>query len=161
MNRNNNNVHDFDLTHDAGGQLVLVDQHGVEHLGVAPVRGFPISDPDHWISILDAEGRELVSVTDLAALSPQVRQVLEQELARREFVPLVRQILSIPADTEPTQWEVDTDRGPTRFVLNSADDVRRLDLHRALLVDAQGIRSLIEDVRQLDAASRRILERYL
>jgi hypothetical protein len=161
MNRNNDKVRDFDLRHDAEGQLVLVDQRGVEHRGVAPVRGFPISDPDHWISILDAEGRELVSVTDLAALSPPVRQVLEQELARREFVPLVRQILSVPADTEPTQWEVDTDRGPTRFVLNSADDVRRLGLHRALVVDAQGIRYLIEDVRQLDAASRRILERYL
>jgi hypothetical protein len=151
----------FELQHDAEGHLLLIDEHGTRHVPVVPVRGFPISDPDHFISICDAEGRELVAVEDLTELSTEVRQVLEDDLARREFVPLIRRIVSIPADAEPTEWEVETDRGRTRFVLNSNDDVRPLGPHRALVIDSRGIRYLIADRRQLDALSRRVLERYL
>lgn len=152
---------DFDLQHGSWGQLVLVDSQGVSHAAVVPVRSFPISDPDRWISICDAEGRELTVVHDLAALSATMREVLEKDLARREFVPSIRRVLSVPADTEPTEWEVETDRGQTRFWLNSGDDVRRLGPHRALIIDAQGIRYLVDDTRLLDARSRRVLEHYL
>ena len=86
---------------------------------------------------------------------------MERDLARREFVPLIRRILSVPADTEPTQWEVETDRGTTHFMLNTSDDVRRLSADRALVIDSQGVRYLVDDLSQLDATSRRILERYL
>ncbi len=160
-NDQNGEAHNFSLEHDAWGTLVLVDAKGLRHEPVEPVRGFPISDPDRWISICDAQGRELVWVEDIRALSPETRAVLEHDLARREFVPLIRRILSVPADAEPTEWEVETDRGCARFVLNSVDDVRRLGPHRGLVIDAQGIRYLIDDARQLDPLSRRILERYL
>jgi hypothetical protein len=161
MNPENGQPGKFELKHDPAGQLELVDERGLKHEQVVPVRGFPITDPDHFISICDSEGRELLVIEDLAALPPETRQVLEQDLARREFVPIVRRILGVPADTEPTEWEVETDRGPTRFVVNSDDDVRRLGAFRALVIDAQGIRYLIDDTRQLDTASRRILDRYL
>ena len=161
MNNANGKMPDFGLEHDAWGRLVLVDAQGVRHVGVEPVRGFPISDPDRWIAICDSEGRELVSVEDLALLAADVRRVLEEDLARREFVPLVRRILNVPPDAEPTAWEIETDRGNTRFVLNSPEDVRRLGGHRALVIDSQGIRYLIDDIRQLDPASRRILDRYV
>lgn len=151
----------FELQHDPAGQLVLVDANGVRHTGVGPVRSFPISEPDHWISICDSNGRELAVVQDLNTLSPAVRTILEQDLAKREFVPLIRRIVSVPSDSEPTEWEVETDRGRTRFELASADDVRRLGAERALVIDARGIRYLIEDIRSLDALSRRVLERYL
>ena len=63
---------------------------------------------------------------------------------------------------DPSQWRVVTDRGPTAFMIEDADnDVRRLGPNRILLVDTHGIRYLIPDVRQLDGASRRILDRYL
>ena len=154
-------MQEVELQHDAWGRLVLIDAQGQRHEGVEPVRDFPISDPEHWISICDAEGRELVSVKDASTLSPSVREFLERDLARREFVPLIGRIIGVPAETEPTEWEVETDRGRTRFLLNSADDVRRLGPYRALVIDTQGIRYLIEDTRQLDPASRRILDRYL
>ena len=74
---------------------------------------------------------------------------------------MVRRIVRISAPVEPSEWEVETDRGRTRFVLNSEDDVRRLSDHRALIFDAHGIRYLIPDLRALDGTSRRLLERYL
>jgi hypothetical protein len=61
----------------------------------------------------------------------------------------------------PSEWRVETARGATRFLLKSEDDVCPLDDHRALVTDANGIRYLIPDLRQLDATSRRLLERFL
>jgi Domain of unknown function (DUF1854) len=149
------------LHHDAWGRLVLTDAAGREHVGVDPVRAFPISDPHHGISILDAEGRELLWLDHLEELPGPVRRVLEEELARRQFMPVIRRVLRVSAPVEPSEWEVETDRGPTRFLLDSEDDFHRLDEHRALVQDAQGIRYLIPDTRSLDPASRRLLERYL
>ena len=76
-------------------------------------------------------------------------------------MPVIRRILSVPEESEPAQWEVETDRGRTSFLVNTGDDVRRLGPHRALVIDTQGVRYMIDDTNQLDAISRRILERYL
>jgi hypothetical protein len=76
-------------------------------------------------------------------------------------MPQVRRILEVRGAVEPTEWEVETDRGPARFVLNSEDDVRRLGEDRALILDAHGIRYLIPSLSALDGRSRRLLERYL
>lgn len=151
----------FTLERDDWGALVLIDEEGVRHSPIEPVRGFPLSDPDRWVSLCSGSGRELVVVEDLAVLEPKSRRILADELARREFVPLVHRILSLPVDSEPTEWHVETDRGTTTFQLNSVDDVRRLGAHRVLVVDARGIRYLIEDTRLLDPLSQRVLERYL
>jgi hypothetical protein len=153
--------HPFGLHHDAWGQLVLSDADGRQHTGVEVIRAFPLSDPRHRIAICDARGRELVWLDDLDVLPPPLAQQIEEELAKREFVPIIRRVLKVSSPVEPSEWEVETDRGRTSFVLNSEDDVHELDEHRALITDAHGIRYLIADIGQLDATSRRLLERYL
>jgi hypothetical protein len=149
------------LHHDAFGRLVLTDAAGQEHAGVCPLRAFPFTAPRQGVALLDAAGREVSWVPDLDALVEDVKRILEGELARREFVPVIRRVFGVSPRVEPSEWDVDTDRGRTRFVLNSADDVRRLDDRRALVSDAHGVRYLIADLRALDSASRRLLERYL
>lgn len=151
----------FGLLHDPFGRLVLIDADGHRHVGVEPHRAFPISDPGHGISICDADGHEIEWVDNLAELSPQVREVLQEELGRRDFLPVVHRIVRVSGDIEPAEWVVETDRGHTRFVLDNEDNVRRLDDRRAMIVDAHGIRYLIPDLRVLDTASRHIMERYL
>ncbi|MBL0157386.1 MAG: DUF1854 domain-containing protein [Bryobacterales bacterium] len=37
---------------------------------------------------------------------------MEEELAQREFVPVILRIVNTPALTEPSSWRVETDRGP-------------------------------------------------
>lgn len=151
----------FGLQHDAWGRLVLIDAEGTRYTGVEPVRCFPISDPQHWIAIVDTEGRELVCLESLADVPAATRTMLEEELARREFVPVIERIVSISTAADPTEWNVETDRGPTRFLVKSEDDLRRLGPHRLLIIDDHGIRYSVPDYRTLDAASRRTLERYV
>ena len=97
----------------------------------------------------------------MATLPLALRNILETELAQREFLPQIRRILSVSLQTDPCEWEVDTDRGPTTFLLKGEDDVRRLDSQRAMVVDAHGVHYLIPNTNALDRHSRRILERYL
>lgn len=151
----------FGLSHDAWGRLTLIDAAGDRHLGVEPVRAFPFSDPRRWISLVSAEGKELVLIPALDELPAAVGDLLEEEFARRDFLPVISRIVSARLHSEPAEWEVETDRGPTRFVLRSGDDVRRLGPYRALILDTQGVRYLVEDARRLDAASRRVIEHYL
>lgn len=153
---------DFTLDRNAWGQLVLTHADGRRLEGVEVVRAFPISAPGEFVSIADAEGHEVVCIDDLSALPPRLQETIEVELAQREFTPTVVRIESVAADADPSQWRVVTSRGPTTFLMEDSDnDVRRLGPNRILLVDAHGIRYLIPDASRLDAASRRILDRYL
>ena len=151
----------FGLSHDEFGRLVLIDADGRRHVGVEPVRAFPLSDPGRWISLCDAHGRELVCVEALDELHPNVRQVLEEELALHEFVPVIKRIVRVSGEISPTDWDVETDRGMTTFTVDTEDDVRRISANRVLITDSRKLRYQVPDTRSLDAGSRRILERYL
>jgi hypothetical protein len=148
------------LFRDAFARLVMIDAVGQEHVGVEVVRAFPISEPDRWISICDADGHEILSLDDTGQLSPEIRTVLLEELAKREFVPLIRRIVKVWDQTDPQEWHVVTDRGPTSFCVDSDEDIRRLQPRQVLIVDGHGIRYLIPDTLQLDSRSRRILDRF-
>jgi hypothetical protein len=153
---------EFTLERDAWGQLSLVLADGRRLAGVEVARAFPISAPGEYICIYDAEGHEVLCIEDPSTLPPARLETLEEELARREFIPIVVRIEAVSGDSDPSQWRVMTDRGPTTFLIEDGDnDVRRLGPNSILLVDTHGIRYLIPDVRRLEGASRRILDRYL
>ncbi len=153
---------DFSLGRNVWGQIVLVLPDGRRVEGVEIVRAFPISEPGEYVSICDAEGHEVICVEDPSSLPPTLLELLDEELKRREFVPVVVRIDGVSADTDPAQWQILTNRGPTTFLMEDSDhDVRRLGPNRFLLVDTHGIRYLIPDAQRLDSGSRRILDRYL
>jgi hypothetical protein len=154
-------IAEFKLHVDRWGRLVYIDEAGAEYPDVVPVRAYPITDPGQWVVICDAEGRELRCIEDPTTLPAAVRTTLEDELARREFVPQIRRVIQVSSYLEPAEWDVETDRGRTRFVLKTEDDVRRLGPYSALLLDSQGIRYLVPDTRNLDAYGRRAVDRYL
>jgi hypothetical protein len=155
-------IFDFTLQRDVWGQLVLTYTDGRRLQGVEVARAFPISAPEEYVSISDADGHEIMCIEDPSTLPSPVLAVVEEELSLREFVPVVVKLNEVFAETDPSEWQVLTDRGPTTFLMDDSDnDVRRLGPHRILLIDTHGIRYLIPDTRRLDGASRRILDRYL
>jgi hypothetical protein len=100
-------------------------------------------------------------IADLDRVPPPARQLLEEALARRQFLPVIRRIRSVTWGDGPSEWEVETDRGPTRFRVQREEDVHALTGHRALVIDAHGLRYLIPDTRALDGGSRRLLSRFI
>jgi PAS domain-containing protein len=151
----------FTLRVDPWGRLALTDADGREHIGVEVIRAFPISDPNHGVSVCDADGRELYWIEDVAALPDPTREHVVAGLAHREFTPVIERILRVTPGVEPAEWDVQTDRGRTRLRLKSDEDILRLSAHRAIVTDMNGVRYLIPDLRALDPATAKILERYL
>ena len=151
----------FSLVRDQWGQLTFIGADGQKYANVAPVALFPISQPDSWISIRLPDGTELACVEDPCTLPADVWQLLKEDLSRREFVPIIRRIVRVSGNSEPCEWQVETDRGPTRFVLKSEEDVRRIGDHEILILDAHGTRYHIPDLSAVDVKSRRIVEWYV
>jgi hypothetical protein len=151
----------FQLRYDAWGRLVMCTDDGQEHVGVEPTRLFPLSEPDRWIALCDSAGREIVCLPSLDHLSPETQEILLEEISQREFLPHLLEIEKVSSVTEPSEWHVQTDRGPVVFRLDNEDDVHRLGACGAVIIDAHGIRYLVPDIEHLDGHSRRILDRYL
>ncbi|MBN8454252.1 DUF1854 domain-containing protein [Accumulibacter sp.] len=152
---------DYQLRRNSFGRLELTDADGETHDGVVPVRAFPITAADDGLALVDPYGHELAWIDRLDDLPDDLRQLLESELAGREFMPVIERIVSVGSFATPSTWEVDTDRGRTTFVLKGEEDIRRLAAPALLIADSHGIQFLIRDRRALDQHSRRILDRFL
>ncbi|MDQ0080160.1 DUF1854 domain-containing protein [Variovorax boronicumulans] len=155
------NTPSFELERDAFGRLVLTDAQGECHVGVVPVRAFPLSAPGHGISLVGSEGRELVWIDSVDQLPAQARTLLEEELAVRDFAPTLLRLHGVSSFGVPSTWTVSTDRGDTTFVLKAEEDIRRLEGGALLIASAHGVQFRIPDVKTLDRASRKLLERFL
>ena len=152
---------DFTLERNPFGRLVLTLADGTRHDGVTPVRAFPVAAPLEGLSLVATDGHEAAWVPRLDALPPATRTLIEQELATREFVPQVQRLVSVSSFSTPSTWQIETDRGPTQFVLKGEEDIRRLTPPALLIADSNGIQFLIRDRQALDAHSRKILDRFL
>ena len=151
----------WQLERNPFGRLVLTDGSGEAHVGVVPVRAFPIGAPDEGLSLLGSDGHELVWVDRLSALPTELRRLLEEELAQREFTPIIQRIEAVSTFSTPSTWQVATDRGATSFVLRSEDDIRRLEGQALLIQASHGVSFAVRDRMALDAHSRRLLDRFL
>jgi hypothetical protein len=144
------------------GKLVLTTAQGERFAGVLPVRAFPILAPEEGISLVSTDGHEVAWVERLSDLPASYQSLLEEELAHREFMPVLARILDVSSFSTPCTWTVETDRGRTAFVLRGDEDIRRIGTGHSLLVaDAHGIHYLVPDQKALDAHSKRILDRFL
>jgi hypothetical protein len=151
----------FQLQRNSFGRLVLITANGESHIGVEPSRAFPISSPKEYISILSSDGHELAWISNLDELPPETRQLIEEALEAREFMPEIKRVHSVSGYATPCTWQIETDRGSTSLILNSEEDIRRLTAPALLIVDSRGIQFLIRNRNSLDDTSRRILDRFL
>ena len=151
---------DFTLTRNAFGALVFV-RGNERHEGVVPVRAFPIAAPEEGIGLVSTEGHELLWIEQLNDLPAELRALVSEELASREFMPIILRLLSVSTFATPSTWQVETDRGETSFILRGEEGIRRLAQGALLISDSHGIQFLIPDLAALDRNSRRFLDRFL
>lgn len=152
---------DFQLFRDAFGRLVFTSAEGERHEGVVPVRAFPIGAPDDGLALVNPDGQELAWIPSLATLDGDMRCLVEEELASREFLPQIQRIVHVSSFATPSTWDVETDRGTAQFVLKGEEDIRRIAHTTLLIADSHGIQFLIKDMTALDRHSRKLLDRFL
>ena len=152
----------FQLARNPHGRLVLTLPDGTAHEGVTPVRAFPIAAPGEGLSLVGSDGHELLWIPHVDQVAGPARQLIDEELAVREFVPTIEKIVAVSSFSTPSTWQVETDRGPASLVLKAEEDIRRLRGRTTLLIAAaSGVSYRVPDSTQLDKASRKLLERFL
>ena len=137
-----------------GGVLRMTLEGDRSYLRVMLVRSFPLSDPDRYWGLLDGAGKEIGVITEPSKLSPESRAAANEELEKRYFIPLIQRVVRTKEDYGSIVWTVETDKGDRVFtVRNMKDNIVELGGPRLLLVDVDGNRYEIPDMRQLDPKS--------
>ena len=148
------------LHRDSLGRLVFVDENGVSHIGVHPVRAFPITAPTAGIGIMNQSGKEVHWYPNASLIPKAELSLIEEELAAREFMPVIEKITRVSTYATPSIWDIETDRGPTRIRLKGEEDIRRIAGNTLLIADSNGLQFLIKDSTQLDKISKKFLDRF-
>ena len=127
-----------------------------------PRRLFPLSGPDEFISLLDADGKEQMIVRKISALDGESAKSLEAALGSYYRIPKIDSITECLDKNGILKFSVTTDYGPCSFsVKNRHADIKLLYGKRVLMKDGNDNRYEIPDVAALDKKSRHIMAGYL
>lgn len=153
------------FSRDEGGMRVEYKDQVHEH--VRAYRCFPISRPQEfialWIGDSTLEHHEIGMIRRLKEVAPSSRLAVEHELAKRYFIHYIREIRSIKEDLAFLLWDVITDRGEMTFYTHrwERDTVSEGGANGRIILDLDNNRFEIEDMDQLDAASRATFLKYI
>ena len=148
------------LKRDTLGRLVFEDAQGNIHVGVYPVRAFPITALNDGIGIMNQSGKEVFWYPDASNIPATEMKLIQEELEAREFMPVIQKITKVSTFATPSIWDIETDRGPTRIRLKGEEDIRRIAGNTLLIADSNGLQFLIKDATQLDKVSKKLLDRF-
>ena len=125
-------------------------------------RQFPFELLWEFISVLDDDQNEIGIVRNVSLFEGDARAMLENELEKRYYSPIVRRISSMKERYGFSYWKVETDEGEMSFTLHDTfKSIIRVGANRVLLMDVNGNRFEIPDVRELDRKSYKKIELYL
>jgi hypothetical protein len=147
------------LEKDRPGWLLLtVTGEEKQEYRVKPIRTFPLTDPEHYISLLDDDENEIGVIEDPLKLEPESQSVLAGILEHTYFLPLVQKINKITEEFGVYRWEVETNKGDRTFEVRGRDDVRFVAGGHVLVRDIDGNRYHINGINRLDPESRALLD---
>ncbi len=130
-------------------------------LRVVPMRAFPISMRDRYISLRDMDGNELGMIRDMHELDKKSRKLLEQEIRRRYFMPEIRRIITLREKFGIVEWEVETDRGVKKFFTRTLHHCMKETDTGFIITDMEENRYEIRDFSSFDPQSAAILTRKI
>ena len=141
----------------------LTMKNGTVYEDLEPKRLFPFSKPNMYITLLDAEEKELGFVRDLEELDDASRAALEECFSEYYLIPKITRLLTCEDKFGTVTWEVETDRGYIKFqIKNRQHNIKPLHgTKRVMVRDSNDNRYEIVDHTKLDAHSRHILFSYL
>lgn len=152
---------DYELSRGPTGSLRLTLGSERSVLRVRARRCFPLSALDRFISLRDGTDQEIGIVPDLAELSVQDREWIEEELSLRYHSPRVVRIRGVRHRWGGVEWQLETDSGPRRVITKRVHDaISEIGGGRFILSDVDGNRYDL-CLSELDDASRAVLDRMM
>jgi len=145
---------------DATIRLTVNDERSWYNVRIS--RAFPFSDPEAYIGLRDGNDAEIGLIEDMKALDPASRALLDIELERRYFTPKVEAVTVADEVHGLVTFRVKTDRGDRTIVIrNLRDSSFQLGPNRLMLVDIDGNRYELPDVRSLGPVAYTVLAKVI
>lgn len=144
------------------GDFLGLEYEGADRKRVSLHRALPIQSPGEYISVLDAEGKEIGIIRSLSGFEGGQAELLDRELDMRYYHPSVHRISSSKEKMGYVYFDLETSAGKKSVAVKDVSkSIRQLDGKRILLLDVDGNRYMIEDMAALDRASMKCIETYL
>ena len=127
-----------------------------------PRRLFPLSGPDEFISLLDADGKEQMIVRKLSQLDDDSAEAIKASLADYYRIPKIEAITDCVDKNGALKFTVVTNYGTCTFsVKNRHADIKLLYGRRVLMKDGNDNRYEIPDINEIDSKSRHIMAGFI
>lgn len=128
---------------------------------------FPVSHPDDYIALIqagheDRNEQEIGVIRRLADFPEPQAELIRQALRRRYFVHVITGIRRIRWEYGLISFDVDTDKGPTGFLMHwQGDKAVDYDHNGKILLDVYDNRYLIPDLDTLSPRERTEFKRFI
>lgn len=132
------------------------------YIDVRLARALPLSDPNTYLGVRDADDKDIGIIREWCLLDPESLRVAEAALARSYFLPRVLTVNKVTDEYGIVLWDVNTDRGQRRYVVrNIRDNSVSLSASRVLMTDVEGDRFEFPDIYAVGAPALEILLKVL
>lgn len=150
------------FTRSEVGTVRLIIRNEVCHLRVIVRRLMPLSNPDLYISLAADEDTEIGILVNPSDLTPESQKILNEELNKRYFTPIIKKVYRVKEQFGIHEWEVETERGRVTFQVRGLNqNIKQTLPARLFVTDVRGNRYDIPDYRELDAKSFHQIQRHL
>ncbi len=140
----------------------LYIEHAEKEQRAFLTRQFPFEAEWEYISVLDEEQQEIGIIRALSIFSEDTRGLLETELRRRYYAPIILSIQQVKERYGFSNWRVMTPEGEMNFTLHDTyRSIIKAGEGRLILLDVNGNRFEIPDSAALDPKSYKKIELYL
>jgi len=126
-------------------------------------RAFPFELLWEYISVLDKDSNEIGIIYKLTDFDQETAELLKTELLRKYYEPKIKSVVSLKERYGFSYWNVITtdDRNVNFTMQDTFRNIIRVGSDRAVLLDVDGNRFVIESISKLDRKSYKKIELYL
>ena len=126
-------------------------------------RAFPFELLWEYISVLDADQIEIGIIFNIDEFEEEAKALLVNELERKYYEPIIKSIVSVKERYGFSYWNVicKDDRTVKFTMQDTFRNIIRIGDDKAILLDADGNRFVIESILGLDRKSLKKIELYM
>ena len=139
--------------------LIFNDGQIIENL--EPRRLFPVTDTEHYITLLNDKEKEIALIRNMSDLDETSREVLEDCFREFYMIPKITAVLEVNDKFGVLKWKVMTDRGEISFsIRNRHSDIKVLGKKRLFIRDSNDNRYL-GNINEFDSHTMRKIFCYI
>ncbi len=146
---------------ETGNGFLGANIDGKEFRRVILTRALPLTKPDEYICISDVDKNELGIIENVETFSPEQRKMINRELSKRYFCPVITEIKSVKEKFGNFYFDVMIGGTKKNFTVKNLSKNIRHHGEGFDIIDVDGNRFNIPDYSQISGKSRRNLDPYI